>query len=45
MIHQWKALDLEIVDFEYQHDLTFSCETIPSQTSNSETCGDYKSFR
>ena len=33
MIHQWKALDLEITDFEY-HDLTYTGETIPSQTVN-----------
>ena len=45
MIHQWKRLDLEITDFEYHHDLTFSAETIPSQTSNPQLCKDYKCFR
>ena len=33
MIHHWKALDLEITDSEYHHDLTSSYETIPSQTT------------
>ena len=26
MIHHWKALDLEITDFEYHHDRTHSSE-------------------
>ena len=34
MIHRWKALDLEITDFEYHADQTPSGEIIPSQTSN-----------
>ena len=34
MIHHWKAVDLEIIDSEYHHDPTFSCEIIPSQTAN-----------
>ena len=34
MIHQWKGLDLEITDFKYQHDLTPSSGTIPSETLN-----------
>ena len=34
MIYHWKALDLEIIDFEYHHDWTLSGEIIPSQTSN-----------
>ena len=34
MILHWKALDLEIIDREYQFDLTFSRETTPSQTLN-----------
>ena len=33
MIHHWKVLDLEITDFEYQHDRTLSGKIIPSQTS------------
>ena len=32
MIHRWKALDFEIIDFEYRYDATRSCEIIPSQT-------------
>ena len=31
MIHYWKALDLEITDFEYHHDPTPSSANIPSQ--------------
>ena len=42
MIHYWKGLDLEITDFEYPHVPTPSAETIPSQTSNPQTCRDYK---
>ena len=45
MIHFWKGLDLEITDFNYHHDPTPSGETIPSQTSNLQTCREYKSFR
>ena len=33
MINHWEALDLEIIDFEYQYDPTLSREIIPSQTS------------
>ena len=32
MLHHWKALDLEIVDFEYHHNRAPSGEIIPSQT-------------
>ena len=32
MIHHSKGLDLEIKDFEYQHDPTYTGETKPSQT-------------
>ena len=39
-MHRWEGLDLESTDFEYHDDLTSSCEIIPSQTSNPETCGD-----
>ena len=42
MIHHWKGLELEITDFEYPHVPTPSAETIPSQTSNPQTCRDYK---
>ena len=45
MIHHWKGFELDITDFEYHHDPTASPETIPSQTSNLQTCGDYKNFR
>ena len=34
MVHHWKALDLEITDFELHHDGTPSGEITPSQTSN-----------
>ena len=34
MLHHWKALDLEITDFDYHLDPTPSGETIPSKTSN-----------
>ena len=34
MIHHWKALDLEIIDFEYRHDWTRWSEIFASQTSN-----------
>ena len=34
MIHQWKALDLEITDFEYHVNRAPSAEITPSQTSN-----------
>ena len=44
MIYHSKALDMEITDFEYYHDLTYTGEIIPSQTSNPYTCRDYKSF-
>ena len=45
MIHHWKGLDLEITDFNYHHDPTHSGETIPAETSNPQTCGDYEIFR
>ena len=32
MIHQSKGPDLEITDFEYQRDPTYTGETKPSQT-------------
>ena len=32
MIHDWKALDLEITDFEYHDDQTYIGEIISSQT-------------
>ena len=34
MIHHWKALDLEIIEFEYRHDRTHSSEIRLSQTSS-----------
>ena len=34
MIHHEKAINLEIIDSEYHHDPTSSCEIIPYQTSN-----------
>ena len=34
MIHQSEGLELEITDFEYQYDRTYTGENIPSQTSN-----------
>ena len=34
MIHDWKVPELEITDFEYEHDRTPSAESIPTQTSN-----------
>ena len=34
MIHHWKALDLDITDFNYHNDPTPSVEIISSQTSN-----------
>ena len=42
-MHHWKGLELEIKDFEYRHDLRSSAETIPSQTSNVQTCRVYES--
>ena len=45
MIHNWKRFDLEITDFNYQRDPTPSGESVPSQTSNTQTCRDYKSLR
>ena len=45
MIHHWKGFDLEITDFSYHRDPTASGENIPSQTSNTFTCRQYKSFR
>ena len=34
MIHPWKAIDLEVKEAEYHHDLTPSCEILLLQTSN-----------
>ena len=34
MIHHWKCFDLEMTDFEYHHDPTYTGEIIPSQTLN-----------
>ena len=34
MIHQWKALELEITDFEYYYGPTYTGETKPSQFLN-----------
>ena len=34
MIHHCKALDLDITDFNSYHDLKYTGENIPSQTSN-----------
>ena len=34
MIHHSKALDLEITNFKYYHDLTYTGEIKPSQTAN-----------
>ena len=34
MIHHWKGLDLEITDFEYHQDPTYTGEITPSQTLN-----------
>ena len=46
MIHHWKGFYLEITDFDYHHDPTPTGEeTVPSQTSNSQTFRDYRSFR
>ena len=45
MTHHWKCLDLEIKDFSYHYHPTPSGGTKPSQTSNPQTCRDYKSFR
>ena len=33
MIHHWKGLDLDITDFEYHDDPTYTGEIIPSETS------------
>ena len=34
MIHHWEGLELEIAEFDYQHDRTPSVETIPCLISN-----------
>ena len=34
MTDYWKGLELELADFDYQHDRTHSVETMPSQISN-----------
>ena len=34
MIDHWKGLELELAEFDYQHDRTPSVETIPSLISN-----------
>ena len=43
MIRHWKGLDLEITDFNYQHDLTHSGENIhiPTQYSSYVIRGNY----
>ena len=41
MIHHWKSLDLEIKDFNYQHDPTPAGGIIPSQTSRYVIRGHY----
>ena len=45
MVHHGKVLDLEITGFNYQHELTYTGEFMPSQTSKPEACRDYKNFR
>ena len=42
MIHHGKCHELEITDFDYQHDRTPPVVTIPSQTSNPQIFRDYK---
>ena len=34
MIHHWKGHDLEITDFEYHDDPTYTGEITPSETSD-----------
>ena len=34
MIYHWKTYDLEITEFEYHSDLTYTGEITPSQTLN-----------
>ena len=34
MVHHWKALNLEIIDSEYHHNVTSLCESMLPQTSN-----------
>ena len=34
MIHHSKCLDLEITDFQYHHDPTYTGDITPTQTSN-----------
>ena len=34
MMDHWKDVELEITDFDYQHDRSPSAETIPYQISN-----------
>ena len=34
MIHHWEGPELELAEFDYQHDRTPSVGTIPSQISN-----------
>ena len=45
MVHHGKVLDVKITGFIYQHELTYTGEFMPSQTSKLETCRDFKSFR
>ena len=33
MIHDWKCFDMEITDFKYYYDPTYTSETRPSQIS------------
>ena len=41
MIYHSKGLDLEITGFEYHHDLTYTGQIIPSQTSRYVIRGYY----
>ena len=41
MIRHWKGLDVKIIDSEYHHDLTYTGELIPSQTSRYVIRGYY----
>ena len=42
MIYHWKDFELEITDFDYQHDRTPLAETRPSQIPELQTCRGYK---
>ena len=45
VIYHWKAVDLEVTDFEYRRDQTDTSAITLSETSNPKTGRDYKSFR